>query len=50
MKEWLEKLRNSKKLIIVEGKKDKFTLAKLGIKNVIAISRKPLEARESIFV
>jgi len=42
MKEWLEKLRNSKKLIIVEGKKDKSALEKLGIKNVVAISRKPL--------
>lgn len=42
MKEWLEKLRNSKKLIIVEGKKDKAALEKLGIKKVIAISRKPL--------
>lgn len=44
MKEWLEKLRNSKKLIIVEGKKDKATLEKLGVKNVVAISRKPLYA------
>lgn len=42
MKEWLEKLRSSKKLIIVEGKKDKFALERLGIKNVISISRKPL--------
>lgn len=44
MKDWLKKLNNSKKLIIVEGKKDKFALAKLGIKNVVAISRKPLYA------
>lgn len=44
MKEWLEKLRDSRKLIIVEGKKDKITLEKLGIKNVVAISRKPLYA------
>ncbi|GAG36196.1 unnamed protein product [marine sediment metagenome] len=42
MKEWLEKLRNSKKLIIVEGKKDKNALEKLKVKNVVAISRKPL--------
>jgi len=42
MKDWLEKLRNSKKLIIVEGKKDVAALKKLGIKNIIAISRKPL--------
>ena len=42
MKEWLEKLRRSRKLIIVEGKKDKATLEKLGIGNVVALSRKPL--------
>ncbi|MDP2907005.1 MAG: toprim domain-containing protein [Nanoarchaeota archaeon] len=42
MKEWLENLRNSKKLIIVEGKKDKAALEKLGITNVVAILRKPL--------
>jgi 5S rRNA maturation endonuclease (ribonuclease M5) len=42
MKEWLENLRNSKKLIIVEGKKDKAALEKLGVTNVVAILRKPL--------
>lgn len=42
MKEWLEKLKNSKKLIIVEGKKDKIALEKLGVKNVVSISRKPI--------
>lgn len=42
MKEWLENLRNSKKLIIVEGKKDKTALEKLGITNVVVILRKPL--------
>lgn len=42
MIEWLEKLESSKKLIIVEGEKDKHALTKLGIKNVVAISRKPL--------
>lgn len=57
MKEWLEKLRNSKKLIIVEGKKDKAALEKLGISNIISISRKPLysfiesiEAKEVIIL
>lgn len=44
MKEWLEKLRNSRKLIIVEGKKDKAALEKLGVRNVVAISRRPLYA------
>lgn len=42
MKEWLEELRSSKKLVIVEGKKDKIALEKLGITNVVAISCKPL--------
>jgi len=42
MKEWLDRLRNSKKLIIVEGKKDKAALSKLGVNNVISICRKPL--------
>ncbi len=42
MKEWLDKLKKSKKLIIVEGKKDLIALSKIGIKNVISISRKPL--------
>lgn len=42
MKDWLEKLKNSKKLIIVEGKKDKLSLEELGVKNIVSISRKPL--------
>ena len=42
MKDWLKKLKDSEKLIIVEGKKDKAALNKLGIKNVVSISRKPL--------
>jgi 5S rRNA maturation endonuclease (ribonuclease M5) len=42
MIDWLNKLRDSKKLVIVEGEKDKEALQKLGIKNVVAISRKPL--------
>lgn len=57
MKEWLEKLRNSRKLIIVEGKKDKAALEKLGVKNVFPISRKPIysfiegiEAKEVIIL
>ena len=35
MKEWLEKLKNSEKLIIVEGKKDRIALKKLGIRGKI---------------
>ncbi len=39
---WLAQLKISKKLIIVEGEKDKIALHKLGVDNVLAISRKPL--------
>lgn len=42
MDTWLESLKNSNKLIIVEGKKDYSALKTLGIKNIIAINRKPL--------
>lgn len=42
MIEWLSSLKNSGKVIIVEGEKDLFALSKLGVCNVVAISRKPL--------
>jgi len=42
MKEWLERLRSSKKLVIVEGKKDKAALEEIGVINITAIDRKPL--------
>ena len=38
----LEKIRNSNVLVIVEGKKDKAALEKLGISNVIELNKKPL--------
>ena len=38
----LKKLKKSNKIIIVEGKKDKEALEKLGIKNIIELSKKPL--------
>lgn len=40
--EWLDSLRDSNKLILVEGKKDKQKLEMLGINNIITISNKPL--------
>ncbi len=40
--EWVDGLKNSGKLVVVEGEKDKKALNKLGIKNVVSISRKPL--------
>ncbi len=41
MDKFIEKLKNSKKLIIVEGPKDKKALEQLGIKNIITL-KKPL--------
>lgn len=35
--EWITGLKNSNKLIIVEGKKDKRALEELGIKNVVCL-------------
>src|SRR4030042_3268501 len=34
LEDWVSKLRDSEKLIIVEGKKDKIALEKLGIRNI----------------
>ena len=38
----LKILKESSKIIVVEGKKDKAALTKLGIKNIIELSKKPL--------
>ena len=38
----IQKIKASKKLIIVEGKKDAAALKKLGITNTIQLSKKPL--------
>jgi len=40
--EWIEKLKEEGKLIIVEGKEDKRALGNLGLVNVIQLGRKPL--------
>lgn len=49
LSDWIEELRNSDKLIIVEGKKDKIALDYFDIKNIRCIDRKPLfEFAESI--
>lgn len=39
---FIDKIKNSNILIIVEGKKDKAALNKLGINNVIELDKKPL--------
>ncbi len=38
----ISKLRTSNELIIVEGKKDRIALEKLGLKNITELSKKPL--------
>lgn len=38
----IEKIRHSGSIIVVEGKKDKKALGKLGIKNIIELNKKPL--------
>lgn len=39
---WLTDLRSSGSLVLVEGKKDKEALTKLGIANIKTVSQKPL--------
>ncbi|MBI2656350.1 toprim domain-containing protein [Candidatus Woesearchaeota archaeon] len=38
----IEKLKHSSTLIIVEGKKDKIALQKLGLSNIMELNKKPL--------
>ena len=38
----IEKVKNSNTLIIVEGRKDKAALQKLGLTNIIELNKKPL--------
>jgi len=42
IQDFVDELKKSQKLIIVEGKKDKQALEKLGIKNIITLSKKPI--------
>lgn len=43
LEDWLNKLKNSEKPILVEGKKDKLALENLGIKNkIITLKKRPL--------
>ena len=38
----IDKIKNSNTLVIVEGKKDKIALQKLGLSNIIELSKKPI--------
>jgi len=42
LKEFIEKLKESNKLVIVEGKKDRKALEQLGIKKIITLNKEPL--------
>ena len=42
LEEWILALKQSKKLIIVEGKKDKKALQTLGINNIITLNPNPI--------
>lgn len=39
---WIDKIKDSDKIIIVEGKEDKSALNKLDITNVVQLNKKPL--------
>ncbi|MBI2667348.1 toprim domain-containing protein [Candidatus Woesearchaeota archaeon] len=47
---WLESLKSSDKLIIVEGNKDRNSLESLGIKNIITINKPIFRLVEEISV
>ncbi len=38
----VEKIKNSGILVIVEGKKDKIALQKLGVNNIVELNKKPI--------
>ena len=40
--DYIDRLKESNKLIIVEGKKDKEALEQLGLKNIVTLSKKPI--------
>ena len=48
IEDWIQKLRESRKLIIVEGKKDKEALESFGIKNIVTFSNSSYLSIENI--
>ncbi len=40
--EWIEKIKDSDKIVTVEGKEDKKALERLGIINIVQLNKKPL--------
>ena len=48
MEDWKNKIAETEKLVIVEGKKDKKALEDIGIKNIITISNSLTETLDKI--
>ena len=42
IEDWISELKNTDKIIIVEGRKDKEALNNLGINNIITLKQKPI--------
>lgn len=40
--DYIEKLKKKNRIIIVEGRKDKEALERLGLKNIVTLSKKPI--------
>ncbi|MEW6063339.1 MAG: toprim domain-containing protein [Nanoarchaeota archaeon] len=48
LNDWVERLKTDEKLKIVEGKKDKMALERLGIKNIMTLSKPIYKVIEDI--
>lgn len=42
LRDWISRLKDSNKIIIVEGKKDKKSLERLGISNIVILNKNPV--------
>ena len=40
--EWIEKIKDSDKIVLVEGKEDKAALERLGITDIVQLNKRPL--------
>lgn len=48
LEEWINKLKNSKKPVIVEGIKDRLALESFGVKNIITLNKPLYEIIEDV--
>lgn len=44
LQQWIDEIKEQQPVIIVEGKKDQAALEALGIKNIILLSKKPMQS------